>query len=416
MSSAPTPAPGGSRAAERGVRAGLMLAGVLLLAANLRAGITSVGPVLGDIRTDLGIGGAAASFLVALPVIGFAVVSPVAPGIARRVGLEPALGGSLLVLAAAIVLRSVPVPGAIWVGTAGLGAAVAMINVLLPALIKREYPDRVGMMTGFYSALQSGVAAIAAGLSVPIAGTTDAGWRLSLGIWAALALIGFAVFLPQLRARRASRTVDAAAVETTDAPADPAHVGSMWRSPLAWAVTLYLGLQSTIYYTAITWWPTVEHNDGLSVAAAGWHQFVFQGFGIVGSLTAAALLHRLRSQSGLAAIAAVFAFAGVGGQLLFPSLGILWVVLLGASGGASITIALSLFGLRTRNHHQAASLSGMGQSVGYLIAAFGPIVVGILHDATGSWEVPLLVLLAVTVGIFVTGILAGRARFVGEHA
>lgn len=401
---------------ERALRAGLVLAGVLLLAANLRAGITSVGPVLGDIRADLGIGGTAASFLVALPVIGFAVVSPIAPAIARRVGLEPALGGSLLILAAAIVLRSVPVPGAIWVGTAFLGGAIAMINVLLPALIKREYPDRVGQMTGFYSALQSGVAALAAGLSVPIAGMTDAGWRLSLGIWAALALIGFAVFLPQLRAHHASKKADAAAVENTDAPADPAHIGSMWRSPLAWAVTLYLGLQSTIYYTAVTWWPTVEHDDGLSIAGAGWHQFIFQTFGIVGSLTAAALLHRLRAQSALAAVAAVLVFAGVGGQMLFPALGVVWVIFLGAAGGASITVALSLFGLRTRNHHQAAALSGMGQSVGYLIAAFGPILVGALHDATGSWEWPLAALLIVSVGIFITGILAGRPRYVGERS
>ncbi|WEG09101.1 MFS transporter [Microbacterium horticulturae] len=399
-------------------RAGLMLAGVLLLAANLRAGITSVGPVLGDIRTDLGIGGTAASFLVALPVIGFAVVSPIAPGIARKVGLERALGGSLLILAVAIVLRSVPLPGAIWVGTAILGGAIAMINVLLPALIKREYPDRVGPMTGIYSALQSGVAAIAAGLAVPIAGMTSAGWRLSLGIWAALALIAFAVFLPQLRARYtpADKAMDAAAAEGADAPADPAHVGPMWRSPLAWAVTLYLGLQSTIYYTAITWWPTVEHDGGLSIVGAGWHQFVFQCFGIVGSLTAAALLHRLRAQSGLAAIAAVVVFVAVGGQMLLPALGIVWVAMLGAAGGASITVALSLFGLRTRNHHQAAALSGMGQSVGYLLAAFGPILVGALHDATGSWEWPLFALLVVSVGIFITGILAGRARYVGERA
>ncbi|WP_029145001.1 CynX/NimT family MFS transporter [Microbacterium luticocti] len=414
MPAVPTPSPARS---DRTVRAGLMLAGVLLLAANLRAGITSVGPVMADIRTDLGIGGAAASFLVALPVIGFAVISPVAPTIARRIGLEWSLAGSLLVLAAAIVLRSVPLPGAIWAGTGILGAAIAMINVLLPALVKREYPTRVGPMTGIYSALQSGVAAVAAGLAVPIAGASAAGWRLSLGVWAALALIGFAVFLPALRARHTSaqRAADAGAVADSDAPADPAHIGTMWSSPLAWTVTLYLGLQSTIYYTAITWWPAIEQHDGLSPAAAGWHQFVFQTLGIAGSLSAAALLHRLRAQSALAAVAAVLAFAGIGGQLLLPGWGIVWVILLGASGGASITLALSLFGLRTRNHLHAASLSGMAQSVGYLLAAFGPILVGILHDATGSWDGPLLALLIVTVGILVFGILAGRPRFVHER-
>ncbi|GAA3751615.1 MFS transporter [Microbacterium kribbense] len=406
----------GSPPRDAAVRGGLILAGVLLLAVNLRAGITSVGPVLGEIRTDLGIGGAAASFLIALPLIGFALISPVAPAVARKVGLEWALGGSLLVLAVAIITRSAPVPGAIWVGTALLGVAIAMLNVLLPALIKREYPERIGAMTGIYAALQSGVAALAAGLAVPIAGMTDAGWRVSIGIWAALALIGFAVFLPQLRRRHTASALaaNAGAVAQSDAPVMPAQ--AMWGSPLAWFVTLYLGLQSTIYYTVITWWPTIEQHQGLDATAAGWHQFLFQSLGIVGSLSAAALLHRLRSQSTLAAVAAVFAFSGIGGQLLWPSSAVLWIVLLGISGGASITIALSLFGLRTRHHHRAASLSGMAQSVGYLLAALGPVMIGVLHDTSGSWDLPLFVLLAVTVGIFITGIFAGRPRFVGEPA
>jgi CP family cyanate transporter-like MFS transporter len=413
MPVAPDPAVSTKR--DNRLRAAILLAGVLLLAANLRAGITAVGPVLGDIRADLGFGGAAASFLIALPLIGFAVVSPIAPAIARRIGLEWALGGSLLLLAVAIVLRSVPVPGAIWVGTALLGVAIAVLNVLLPALIKREYPQRVGPMTGIYSGFQSGVAAIAAGTSVPIAGMTDAGWRVSLGVWAGLALIGFAVFLPQLRRRHTAAAQAADAAATADSPSDPAHVGSMWGIPLAWFVTLYLGLQSTIYYTVITWWPAIEHGDGLPVAAAGWHQFVFQAFGIVGSLSAAALLHRLKAQSGLAAVAAILAFAGIAGQFFAPDLGLVWVTLLGVSGGASITLALSLFGLRTRNHVEAASLSGMAQSVGYLLAAFGPIVIGVLHDATGSWQAPLLVLMGVAIGILLFGALAGRARFVFDR-
>jgi len=412
------PAPTPLSARRDGVaRAGLVLAGVLLLATNLRAGITSVGPVLGEIRHDLGIPGSAASFLVGLPVIGFAVISPLAPVLARRIGLEWSLGGSLLVLAGAIVLRSVPVPGAIWAGTAILGAAIAMLNVLIPALVKREYPSRVGPMTGIYSAAQGTIAALAAGLSVPIAGLTVAGWRLSLGVWAALALIGFAVFLPQMRRRHtlAVRRADASAVAATDAPVTPVRIGSLWASPLAWAVTLFLGLQSTIYYTVITWWPTIENDSGVDLATAGAHQFVFQAAGIAGSLTAAWLLHRLPTQSVLNGTLAAVALVGLVGQMLLPALGLLWVVLLGGSGGASITTALSLFGLRTRDHHQAAALSGMAQSVGYLVAALGPILVGVLHDATGSWSIALMFVVVCLVGMFFSGIVAGRSRFVGEH-
>lgn len=433
-----------SQGGEAAIRAGFILAGVLLLAMNLRAGITSVGPVLGEIQNDLGIGGSAASFLVSLPVIGFAIFSPLAPPLARKIGLEWALGASLLVLAGSIVLRSVPVTGAIWIGTAGLGAAVATLNVLIPSLVKREYPHQVGLMTGVYSAVQSSMAAIAAGLAVPIAGMSPLGWRLSIGAWAGLALIGFAVFLPTLRARVRVRdaraaggdagvAVDAAADAVADAgsgagtassnslsartsaPHDHSGGPSMWRSALAWQVTLFLGLQSAIYYTVITWWPTIERDSGFSAAAAGWHQFGFQAAGIAGSLTAAAMLHRMRNQILVAVLAAVLPLIALTGEIFFPELALAWVVMLGLAGGAAITTALSLFGLRTRDHHQAASLSGMAQSIGYLLASLGPVLVGALHDATGSWQPGLILIIVSTCGMLVFGILAGRARFVGER-
>ncbi|MGJ0204269.1 MFS transporter [Leucobacter sp. gxy201] len=406
MTSAARPAPSGGDAP---LRMGFALAGVLLLAMNLRAGITSVGPVLGDIQHDLGISGSAASFLISLPVVGFAIFSPLAPLLARRIGLEWTLGGALLVLTGAIVLRSVPIPGAIWGGTALLGAAVATLNVLIPALVKREYPHRVGLMTGVYSAAQSTLAAVAAGLAVPIAGASQFGWRLSLGVWAGLGLIGFAVFLPTLRRRVRVPTGSPAAA----APA-PRTGPPMWRSALAWQVTLFLGLQSTIYYTVITWWPTIERDLGYSSVAAGWHQFAFQCCGIIGSLSAAALLHRLPSQSAIAAAAAILPIIGLAGVLLMPQLALLWVALIGLSGGIAITTALSLFGLRTRDHHQAASLSGLAQSIGYLLAAAGPVAVGAMHDATGSWKPGLVLVLANACGMLVFGTLAGRDRFVGE--
>lgn len=393
----------------RAVRAALVFVGVLLLAANLRAGITAVGPVLDPIRADLGIGGSAASFLISLPLVAFAAISPLAPSLARRVGLEWTLGGSLLALAAAIVLRSVPVPGMIWIGTVLLGIAVAILNVLLPALVKREYPDQVGRVTGIYTAVQSGVAAVAAGFSVPIADATAAGWRLSLGIWAGLALIGFAVFLPQIRARYRPRNDAGADVLPVEPVAPDARLRS---SAVAWQVTLFLGLQSTVYYTVITWWPTIEQDHGISAAAAGWHQLVFQLLGITGALAAATLIHRWTSQSLLTAGLALLAPLGVLGQIVAPSGALIWIALLGIAGGATITIALSLFGLRTHNHHRAASLSGMAQSVGYLLAAFGPVMIGILHDAMAGWTVPLLVLFGVGLLEVVFGFLAGRDRFV----
>ncbi|WP_210415862.1 MFS transporter [Humibacter ginsenosidimutans] len=403
----------------------MLFIGLLLIASNLRAAITSVGPVLGDIRADLGFSAVTASVLIAIPLVAFGVFSPVAPVIASRLGIERTLGAALVVLAVGIVLRSWPGQVTIWAGTVLLGLAIALINVLLPALVKRDYPSRVGSVTGTYSAVQSGVAAIAAGVAVPIAGAADHGWRLSIGIWAGLALVALAVFLPQLRvgAQRqpaSSAEQGGAGAEPANPPTDaasgrtPAARGyrSPWGSALAWQVTLFMGLQSTIYYTVVTWWPAVEQAGGLSPAMAGWHQFAYQMFGLVGTVLCAATISRMRDQRVLAVAVSVLMFAGILGQLLVPGIGLLWVSLIGLGSGGSIVLALALLGLRTRHHGQSAALSGMAQSLGYLLAACGPIVFSVLHDATSAWVVPLMLLLGVVIVQVVFGLLGSRDRFI----
>jgi len=383
-------------------QSGLLLAGILLIAANLRAAITSVGPVVEDIRGDLDIGGATASVLISLPLVAFAVVSPLAPALARRIGIERALGAALVLLAAATVVRSLPSAIALWTGTAFLGIAVAVINVVLPSLVKREYPGRIGQVTGLYSSVQGAAAALASGLAVPLAGTTQHGWRLALGIWAGLGLVALAVFLPQLRRR-----------SVPPAPGSPLAGGahrSPWTSALGWQVTVFMGSQSTIYFTLITWWPSVERAHGVSAAAAGWHLFAMQVAGLLANLATARLIPRRPDQRLLILGATGLFVTAIVGQLTVPAASLLWIVIAGAAGGACIVLALSLFGLRTHDHHQAAALSGMAQSVGYAMAAGGPVLLGALHDSTGSWTAPLLVLLAVLVVQAATGLQAGRAR------
>ncbi|MBB3676809.1 CynX/NimT family MFS transporter [Modestobacter versicolor] len=383
-------------------RSGLLLAGVLLIAANLRAGITSVGPVVEDIRADLSIGGAAASLLISLPLVAFAVVSPLAPALARRIGIERSLGAALALLAAATVVRSLPSTVALWAGTAVLGTAVAVINVVLPSLVKRDHPGRVGQVTGLYSSVQGAAAALASGLAVPLAGTAQHGWRLALGIWAGLALVALAVFLPQLRRRSVP--------PGPGSPGAPVVHRSPWRTALGWQVTVFMGAQSTIYFTLIAWWPSVEQAEGVPAAAAGWHLFAMQVAGLLANLVTARLIPR-RADQRLLILAATGLFAvAVVGQLAAPGASLLWIVLAGAAGGSCIVLALSLFGLRTRDHHQAAALSGMAQSVGYAMAAAGPFLLGALHDATGSWTAPLVVLLGVLVVQAAAGVQAGRAR------
>ncbi len=382
------------------LRPGLVMAGVLLVAVNLRASITAVGPVLDPVRDDLGLSGLASSMLISLPLVAFAVVSPLVPPLARRIGIERSLGLALVALLASILVRSAPFPGAIWLGTAGLGSAISVLNVTLPALVKRDFPTRIGQVTSVYSAIQSAMAGLAAGLSVPIAGLSEQGWRFSLGIWAGLALIGLAVFAPQLRAR----TVLGGPVAAVAGHRSP------WRSALGWQVTVFMGLQSTGFYVLITWMPSIEQAAGVSPTAAGLHQSALNAAGILGTLGAGIALRRFRDQRGLIATSSVLMAVTLVGLALFPGLGVVWAIFGGLGCGSAIVTALSLFGLRTAHHDQAARLSGMAQSVGYLIAACGPILIGSLHDVTGSWPVALAPVAGLMAVQLVVGVLAGRDR------
>ncbi|WP_055082865.1 CynX/NimT family MFS transporter [Kocuria salsicia] len=404
----------------RGPRAGLLLVGVLLLGANLRAGITAVGPVMPQIEEQVGLSAFQASLLVSLPLVAFAAVSPFAPRLAEALGLERTLGSALAVLAVGIVVRSIPGPGLIWVGTLLLGAAIAVLNVLIPSLIKRDWPQRIGPMTGVYQSVTALTAALASGLVVPIAGAVPSGWRFALGIWAGLAVIGVAVLLPWILGTASVRAATPTTNPTSSSAASPSAPAARpdraqlpLRSPLAWQVSLFMGLQSTIYYTMVTWLPAIQIANGASAVQAGWFHFAFQACGLAGTLFSAFMIPRLRAQSGLGILLAGAGLVGVLGLLLLPGLSLLWALCAGFCTGGAIVLAMALFGLRTADYHQAAGLSSMAQSLGYVLAALGPVVIGLVKDATGSWTLPLLLLAGVAVaqGVFVA--LAGRPRTIG---
>lgn len=393
----------------------LIIAGILLVAGNLRAALTTVGPVLSNIRDDLGLSSSAASFLVSLPLLAFAVVSPFVPRVALRLGLERTIAAALGVLAVGLVIRSTPPTVLLWVGTLLIGVAIAVLNVVLPSWVKRDFPTKIGQVTGAYSAAQSGFAAVASGVAVPVAGFTGLGWRLPAAMWAGMALIAVGVLLP-LMWREAGETTE----EATDAPGlvttdtgHAAHPGPpLWRSLLAWQVAAFMGLQSTNYYVLITWLPSIEQDAGISDTTAGLHLVLFSIFGIGGSLGCSALLARLRNQQVLGACIALVLVVANLGIMLAPGATVVWACVAGIGGGSSIVFALSLFGMRARSHRTAASLSGMAQSLGYILAAVGPVAVGALHDATGSWTPPMAVLLVLSGCLVVAGLLAGRDRTV----
>jgi MFS transporter, CP family, cyanate transporter len=388
---------------DRTVRFGLAFIGLLLIAVNLRVSFVSVGPVLTNISADLGLSSAAAGFLTGLPLIAFAVFSPVAPGFASRLGLDRALWMSLLILASGIVLRSLPMAGLIWAGTALIGLAIAFLNVLVPSLVKRDFPMRVSQVTGIYTATQAAFAAMGAAVVVPVAQTSPAGWRLALGIWVGLALIAMAVLLPWLR-RHTPGAVNAAKPEAT--------YQSPWTSALGWQVTIFMGLQSIAFYVLMAWLPTIEQSRGVPATTAGIHLSVFLLISVFASLAAGGILHRGSDQRLVSFASGAVMVVTFLGLALAPDLILLWV-LLGAIGcGSLIVIALSLFSLRTVNYPQAASLSGMAQSVGYGLAAVGPVMFGGLRDLSGGWTVPLLVTAGVMAVLAATGVLAGRDRVI----
>lgn len=378
----------------------LLIAGIVLIAANLRGPLTMVGPLLETIRGETKLSAGEAGLLPALPLLTFAVVSPLVSRVARRMGIERTLWGALLVLAAGILLRSLPAMPMLWVGTALLGIAIAFGNVLLPSLIKRDFPHRVAMMTGVYSMVMGAVGAIASGVAVPMAMALPGGWRTAFGCLAGLTLIAAAIWLPQLSDRG------------RPAVSGQGMAGAPWRSALAWQVTAFMGLQSSVFYITLSWLPAILREHGASEESAGWLLFLAQLLGVAMSMPVPLLAGRLADQRLPAAVGALLGLLGYFGLLVAPDLMVLWSVVIGLSTGTSFVLALSFLSLRAADSHQAAALSGMAQSCGYLLATAGPVVFGALHDASRGWTVPLVVLIGIVTAQGVAGVGAGRAAHV----
>jgi MFS transporter, CP family, cyanate transporter len=386
----------------------LLVLGIVLLAANLRPALTGVAPLIGQIRADTGISNGVAGLLTTLPLLAFGLLSPIAPRVARRFGMERVLLASLLVLVAGILLRWAGVVAALFLGTVVLGAAIAVANVLLPGLVKREFPEHAGLMTSVYSTSLGISAALAAGMSVPLAQLAGIGWRGALAVWALPVLLAGVAWLPQL--------------SRSDQPADPdarssPGVRDLWRSPLAWKVTLFMGLQSLSYYVTLTWLPEILQAEGMGAARAGWMLGLSQAVAIVTMFLSPMIAERRPSQRGVVVVAVGMSGVGALGLLVAGSTAsTLWVVLLGLGQGAAFSLALTFFALRAPDPGHAAALSGMAQSVGYLLAAGGPFLFGVLRDVTGAWKVPLALLLTVTICLLIAGIGAARDDQVGASA
>ncbi len=381
-----------------------IIAGILLFSANLRGLFTAVGPLLGTLQDAFGMGASEAGLLIALPLVVFCLVSPLAPRLARGLGLERALFVALGVMAVGIVVRAFGPLWALYLGTAVLGAGIAIGNTLLPSLLKRDFPDQLTKLTAVYAITMGIGSAVASAVVVPLSDAV--GWRLSLGAFVILPLASALLWLPQLG--RHSDIVR----QTTPQAAESVKV---WRSPLAWQVTLFFGVNSAVYYAVATWLPSILADAGFTQAMAGTLHGVMQLATALPGLFLAPLVQRTRDQRGIAAALVSLGLVSIVGLCLLPGWAVLWVSGFGFGVGGAFILALAFLGLRTRSADQTARLSGMTQSVGYVLSASAPVLFGALHDKTESWS-PVLAICALLCGLLIIlGLAAGRDRSLDEN-
>ena len=363
--------------------------------------------MLEEIRVSTGISSTAAGLLTTLPILCFGLFAHVAPRLARRFGLDLVLWGTMVVLTGGILIRLVPTITALFLGTAVIGMAIGIANVLLPASIKRDFPHRTGPMTGLLTMAMSASGTLGVGLTIPLQRLSGFGWHGTLALWGVLSAVAIVALLPRLR-------LNASASSRAESGRSRPSI-SLWRDRLAWQVTLVMGLQSFIFYSLVAWFPTMMGDHGMSNEHAGLTLSFANLAGFVASFFVPVLASRHRDQRAFIAGTVAVWIVSILGLLIFPTTGVIvWMLLFGACAGSALSLSLSFLSLRSPDIYHAAQLSGMAQTVGYCFAATGPFLFGALHDATGSWNPPLIGLLVAMMGVFLAGLGAGRNRLVGQ--
>ena len=384
----------------------LLVAGIVFVAFNLRPSITSVGPLIGIIRDDVGLSNWSVGLLTSLPLVAFAILSPIVPKIGIQLTNERTMLIGLILLLIGVSVRSVSMVSFLFIGTLFIGLGIAICNVLLPGVIKEKFPTKVALMTSVYSTSMGIFSAIASGLSIPFAVGMGLGWQISLLIWGIPAFIAIIIWIYIVKKDRKQKSVDVSYVHTPG--------NRIWKSPLAWQVAGFMGLQSFLFYVSVSWIPEILLDYGVSISTAGWMLSFILFIGLPASFIVPMIAGRFKSQSGIVLVMGLFSITGYGGLLLGNSFTVMVIssILIGITLNGSFALALAFLGMRARNARQAAELSGMAQSIGYVLAAIGPMFIGYLYDLTNMWTVPLLTLIGVACFVILFGMGAGRDKFV----
>ena len=377
-----------------------MVVGVAL---NLRPAIAAVPPVLEAIQLDLGLSATAAGLLTALPVVCMGAFAPAGAALARRVGQEAAVSCALALVAAGTLVRGLGASVVIlYGGTLVCGIGIAMGGVLLPGVVKAWFPSRPGTVTGLYTAGLVAGAMLASAATVPLMEAFGVGWPAAIAAWGLLALAALAVWVPATRRLR------------TPADAAPGPARLPWGSGVAWRVTLYMGLQSLLYYAALTWLSPLYQDAGWEAGRAGLLLGVFSFTQIFSALAVPALADRTGDHRPWVALCVGLATAMLAAIGLAPTAAPwLWAVLLGLGVGGMFALALTLLVKLASSPAAAARLSGMALLVGYLLAATGPVLAGAVYDAVGSYRAPFLVLAGIGVATLALGVSVRPSARVG---
>ena len=377
------------------------LIALLAVASCLRSSITGVGPLLDLIRVDLHLSATVAGLLTSLPLLMFALCAPMSR-LARNHGTEWLLLAALVTLLAGILLRPMGPVAALFAGTVLLAGGIAVANILLPVLVKQHFPARIPAITTTYASVMGLSATFGSALAVPIAAALGGSWRASLLFWAVPAVLAIVLWIPHTRR-------DVHVLEAGEPPPP-----LPWRSALAWQVTGYMGLQSLVFYVTVAWYPTMLADAGASAQATGWMLTLYQAAALGSGLFVPSLVHRAADQRLLATSIGLLNALGSLGMWLWPGGIALWMVVLGVGSGPALILALSFMGLRAANPRSVAALSLMGQALGYLIAAAGPLAFGALHDLTGGWQASMALLVCAGLALAACGYGAGRG-IAGVH-
>ena len=381
-----------------------MLLAIIITAFNLRPAITSIGPIVGVIREDIGFSNWEVGIITSLPLLAFSVISPLASKVGNSHSNELAIFIGLILLFLGLVTRTFNSIILLYSGTFLTGIGIAFCNVLLPAIIKEKFPDKLSTITGIYSISMGLMASFASALSVPIAEKFGFGWKIALLVWVIPVFV--AIFFWVFLRPKKQKTHKSKGKRTDNS--------KIWKSALSWQISLFMGFQSFLFYTTISWLPEILQDYGASVSLSGSLLSFIQLIGLPVSFIVPYFAGKLYSQWSLVFFLSLFGIFGYTGLLIGNSYLVMMisVISIGMYIGGIFPLALTLLGLRARDAKESAALSGMAQSIGYLLAALGPVFIGYLYDAANSWSPPIITIIAIGIVVMILGSLSGRNKYI----